>query len=139
MLVTPPLAAAAAAPALPQVNDDFFIRTASGGVVTLVAAAIMLILFLNELRACLGAGGRHHTRLLSPTSTRSPGLFLHVRTEYALDVDTSRGDTIQINVRAQCPSPPPVRQLRHSRMRLSSYTRPRCWCAAGHHVPPHAV
>ena len=89
-------------------NDDFFIRTASGGVVTLVAAAIMLILFLNELRACPPRCGWPQLTAfqLNHLSPPPPGLFLHVRTEYALDVDTSRGDTIQINVRALLALPP---------------------------------
>ena len=81
-----------------QINEDFFTRTASGGVVTLVAGAFMLLLFLSELRArpCCPPPG-------VPPLSSAPraGLFLQVRTDYELNVDTSRGETIQINVRAQ--------------------------------------
>ena len=77
-----------------KVNEDFFTRTASGGVVTLVASCCMLLLFLSELRALLSAWPSG----LCGTHSPRTGLFLQVRTDYALNVDTTRGDTIQINV-----------------------------------------
>lgn len=56
--------------------EEYTTRTATGGVVTLAASCIMLLLFLSETR-----------------------LFLTTRTEHELVVDTTRGETIQINVR----------------------------------------
>ena len=43
------------------------------------------------------------TRRRPPAAERVPraGLFLQVRTDYELNVDTSRGETIQINVRSR--------------------------------------
>lgn len=63
--------------------EEFTVRTTTGGVVTLAATALMVLLFLSELK-----------------------LFATVRTEHALVVDTTRGDTIQINVRTRPTGPP---------------------------------
>ena len=72
--------------AYPKINEDFFTRTASGGLVTLVAGLCMLLLFLSELR-----------------------LYLQLTTGYELDVDTTRGETIQISVRGWPRAAPPAR------------------------------
>jgi hypothetical protein len=82
--------------AYPKINEDFFTRTASGGLVTLIASCCMLLLFLSELR-----------------------LYLQLTTDYELGVDTTRGETIQISVRARrWRDLPPCRSLlglfRHS-------------------------
>ena len=88
-----------------KVNEDFFTRTMAGGVITVVSSLIMAILFFSELRKC-------HIQtwapqwficcfVLSSLLTRrvaSAGLFLTVRTESHLSVDTSRGEKLQINV-----------------------------------------
>ena len=92
--------------AYPKINEDFFTRTASGGLVTLVAGLCMLLLFLSELR-----------------------LYLQLTTGYELDVDTTRGETIQISVRA------PARARRAARSRqteacpCSSTSPSRTWPA----------
>ena len=69
--------------AFPKVNEDFFQRTLAGGVITLVATAVMLVLFVSEF-----------------------GAYLAVRTDYQLTVDTSRGDTMRINLDVTFPSMP---------------------------------
>ncbi|KAH9325488.1 hypothetical protein KI387_005666 [Taxus chinensis] len=60
--------------AYPKINEDFYSRTLSGGVITLVSTIMMVLLFFSEL-----------------------ALFLHPMTESELIVDTSRGETLQIN------------------------------------------
>jgi hypothetical protein len=69
--------------AFPKVNEDFFQRTLAGGVITLVATAVMLVLFVSEF-----------------------GAYLAVRTDYQLTVDTSRGETMRINLDVTFPSMP---------------------------------
>jgi endoplasmic reticulum-Golgi intermediate compartment protein 3 len=88
-----------------KVNEDFFTRTMAGGVITVVSSLIMAILFFSELRKrynwtlaasvymLLCAAGSPLTRCAA-----SAGLFLTVRTESHLSVDTSRGEKLQINV-----------------------------------------
>uniref|UniRef100_A0A2P2K281 Endoplasmic reticulum vesicle transporter N-terminal domain-containing protein n=1 Tax=Rhizophora mucronata TaxID=61149 RepID=A0A2P2K281_RHIMU len=61
--------------AYPKINEDFFSRTLSGGLVTLFSSLVMLFLLFSEFR-----------------------LYLHTVTETKLFVDTSRGETLQINV-----------------------------------------
>jgi hypothetical protein len=90
-----------------QINEDFFTRTASGGVVTLVASVFMLLLFISELRAlphslarlvaCAASAAAQRTLRCC---SRRAGTYLQVRTLTELNVDTSRAETIQINVRA---------------------------------------
>lgn len=60
--------------AFPKINEDFYSRTLSGGVITLVSSIVMVLLFFSEL-----------------------SLFLNPVTESELIVDTSRGETLQIN------------------------------------------
>lgn len=103
-----------------KVNEDFYTRTLSGGVITLVSSIIMAILFFTELRELLLDAVHTCTREPVPVQT-SPtqdfsctsesliertvglllctGLFLTVRTDSHLSVDTSRGEKLQINVR----------------------------------------
>jgi len=61
--------------AYPKINEDFYSRTLSGGFITLVSTVVMALLFITELR-----------------------LFLSSRTANQLVVDTSRGETLQINL-----------------------------------------
>eukprot|EP00271_Cylindrocystis_brebissonii_P013203 TRINITY_DN32853_c0_g1_i1.p1 TRINITY_DN32853_c0_g1~~TRINITY_DN32853_c0_g1_i1.p1 ORF type:complete len:390 (+),score=61.40 TRINITY_DN32853_c0_g1_i1:291-1460(+) len=61
--------------AYPKINEDFYSRTLSGGIITLVSSIFMVILFLTELRI-----------YLLPTTTNE------------LSVDTTRGETLQINL-----------------------------------------
>ncbi|KAG6784261.1 hypothetical protein POTOM_009949 [Populus tomentosa] len=61
--------------AYPKINEDFYSRTLSGGVITLASSIVMFLLFFSELR-----------------------LYLHAVTETKLVVDTSRGETLRINV-----------------------------------------
>ncbi|CAN1236309.1 Endoplasmic reticulum-Golgi intermediate compartment protein 3 [Linum grandiflorum] len=61
--------------AYPKINEDFYSRTLSGGLITLASSVVMLLLFISELR-----------------------LYLHTVTETKLVVDTSRGETLRINV-----------------------------------------
>ncbi|KAF4365943.1 hypothetical protein F8388_019187 [Cannabis sativa] len=61
--------------AYPKVNEDFYNRTFSGGIITIVSSLVMLILFFSEF-----------------------SLFLHTVKETKLVVDTSRGETLRINV-----------------------------------------
>ncbi|EFJ06790.1 hypothetical protein SELMODRAFT_271242 [Selaginella moellendorffii] len=60
--------------AYPKINEDFHSRTLSGGVITVVSSIFMAILFITELK-----------------------LFLLPGTTSELLVDTSRGETLQIN------------------------------------------
>ncbi|GMH32727.1 hypothetical protein BSKO_00561 [Bryopsis sp. KO-2023] len=69
--------------AYPKINDDFFKKTLSGGVITLAASLIMVFLFASELR-----------------------LFLTPKTRHELKVDTSRGETIDINFDITFPGMP---------------------------------
>ena len=69
--------------AFPKVNEDFFQRTLTGGVITLLATVAMATLFLSELRG-----------------------FLAVRTDYRLSVDSSRGETMRINLDITFPRMP---------------------------------
>eukprot|EP01018_Ginkgo_biloba_P033910 Gb_08844 [translate_table: standard] len=67
--------------AYPKINEDFYSRTLSGGVITIVSSIMMVLLFFSEL-----------------------SLFLHPVTESELIVDTSRGETLQINFDVTFPS-----------------------------------
>ncbi|XP_060973092.1 uncharacterized protein LOC115724845 isoform X1 [Cannabis sativa] len=62
--------------AYPKINEDFYKRTLSGGLITIASSIVMVLLFLSELR-----------------------LYLHAATQSKLVVDTSRGETLRINVR----------------------------------------
>ncbi|KAF7829920.1 endoplasmic reticulum-Golgi intermediate compartment protein 3-like isoform X1 [Senna tora] len=90
--------------AYPKINEDFYSRTLSGGLITIASSILMLLLFISELR--------------TPPSTLTSflfifcfishfclsgmnlcsGLYLHAATETKLVVDTSRGETLRINV-----------------------------------------
>eukprot|EP00898_Chlorokybus_atmophyticus_P008283 jgi/Chlat1/8456/Chrsp80S07865 len=59
----------------PKVNEDFYKRTLAGGLITIVSTIVMTLLFFSEL-----------------------GLYLNINTENELFVDTSRGETLQINL-----------------------------------------
>ncbi|XP_077248940.1 uncharacterized protein LOC143888417 isoform X3 [Tasmannia lanceolata] len=61
--------------AYPKVNEDFYSRTLSGGVITIVSSIVMIFLFLSEL-----------------------SLYLNAVTETKLTVDSSRGETLRINI-----------------------------------------
>ncbi|KDP27371.1 hypothetical protein JCGZ_20195 [Jatropha curcas] len=69
--------------AYPKVNEDFYSRSFSGGLITLVSSLVTLFLFLSEFR-----------------------LYLHTITETQLFVDTSRGETLQINFDVTFPAIP---------------------------------
>lgn len=77
------LGALRALDAFPKVNEDFFQKTMSGGVITVVAYAFMLVLFLTETR-----------------------LYLAIHTSHELVVDSSRGETISIDVDVTFPRMP---------------------------------
>ncbi|KAI8469965.1 MAG: endoplasmic reticulum vesicle transporter-domain-containing protein [Monoraphidium minutum] len=77
------LGALRAIDAFPKVPTDFMQRTTSGGVVTLVAYSFMLLLFITETR-----------------------LYLAVNTTHELVVDSSRGETISIDVDISFPRMP---------------------------------
>eukprot|EP00246_Nothoceros_aenigmaticus_P009149 TRINITY_DN24484_c0_g1_i1.p1 TRINITY_DN24484_c0_g1~~TRINITY_DN24484_c0_g1_i1.p1 ORF type:complete len:386 (-),score=50.80 TRINITY_DN24484_c0_g1_i1:56-1213(-) len=61
--------------AYPKINEDFYKRTLAGGLITIVSSILMILLFSNELR-----------------------LYLRHQTQNQLVVDTSRGETLQINL-----------------------------------------
>eukprot|EP00270_Netrium_digitus_P000141 TRINITY_DN10159_c0_g1_i1.p1 TRINITY_DN10159_c0_g1~~TRINITY_DN10159_c0_g1_i1.p1 ORF type:complete len:388 (-),score=64.41 TRINITY_DN10159_c0_g1_i1:208-1371(-) len=61
--------------AYPKINEDFYSRTLSGGIITLVSTIFMILLFISELR-----------------------IYLHTTTTNELSVDTTRGETLKINV-----------------------------------------
>ncbi|CAM6082878.1 unnamed protein product [Calypogeia fissa] len=61
--------------AFPKINEDFYSRTLSGGIITIVSSALMLALFFTELN-----------------------YYLHPAVETQLVVDTSRGETLSINL-----------------------------------------
>ncbi|KAJ7006783.1 hypothetical protein NC653_005978 [Populus alba x Populus x berolinensis] len=69
--------------AYPKINEDFYSRTLSGGVITLASSIVMFLLFFSELR-----------------------LYLHAVTETKLVVDTSRGETLRINLDVAFPALP---------------------------------
>ncbi|GBF88431.1 hypothetical protein Rsub_01143 [Raphidocelis subcapitata] len=69
--------------AFPKVNEDFFQKTTSGGVITVVAYSFMLLLFLSETR-----------------------LYLGVHRSHELVVDSSRGETIAIDLDVVFPRMP---------------------------------
>lgn len=90
--------------AYPKINEDFYSRTLSGGVITLASSILMLLLFLSEIRTLLSIDVFF---LLSSSFSLSkvilvfalpPGMYLHSVTETNLVVDTSRGETMRINV-----------------------------------------
>uniref|UniRef100_A0A7I4AZQ2 Endoplasmic reticulum vesicle transporter C-terminal domain-containing protein n=1 Tax=Physcomitrium patens TaxID=3218 RepID=A0A7I4AZQ2_PHYPA len=59
----------------PKISEDFYSRTLSGGVITLVSSIFMFLLFVTEFR-----------------------IYLSAQTQNQLVVDTSRGETLQINL-----------------------------------------
>eukprot|EP00899_Mesostigma_viride_P021693 jgi/Mesvir1/29525/Mv07020-RA.1 len=61
--------------AYPKINEDFYSRTFTGGLITIVSSIIMVMLFFSEL-----------------------GLYLSTVTVSELFVDTSRGESLQINL-----------------------------------------
>mmetsp|Transcript_40623 Transcript_40623/g.90320 ORF Transcript_40623/g.90320 Transcript_40623/m.90320 type:complete len:388 (-) Transcript_40623:87-1250(-) len=69
--------------AYPKINEDFFTKTMSGGIITIASTVVMLLLFLSELR-----------------------LYLRTNTLHELTVDTSRGETITIEVDVTFPRMP---------------------------------
>lgn len=66
-----------------KVDDAFITPSKAGGLISLAAYCIMTILFIGEFR-----------------------LFLRVRTEHQLTVDTTRGEKLQINVDITFPGMP---------------------------------
>jgi hypothetical protein len=62
--------------AFPKIQDDFYSKTLSGGVITILSSLFMASLFLSEL-----------------------GTFLSRQEVHRLEVDTSRGETINVTVR----------------------------------------
>jgi hypothetical protein len=99
--------------AYPKLHEDFFTRTASGGLVTIIASCCMVLLFVSELR-----------------------LYLQLTTDYELNVDTTRGETIQISVRARelC-----ARESSRASERLLSLAQTRCCALCGQRNAPCAV
>jgi hypothetical protein len=95
--------------AYPKINEDFFTRTLSGGIITLVSSIIMALLFFSELRECprmpRGPPRPHAAGTSPPRATACTGLYLGVNTAHELSVDTSRGETISINVSGAIPGP----------------------------------
>lgn len=69
--------------AYPKVNEDFFTKTFSGGIITIIATVVMVLLFLNEFR-----------------------MYLTIQSVHELSVDTSRGETITINIDVTFPKLP---------------------------------
>eukprot|EP00892_Ulva_mutabilis_P010957 jgi/Ulvmu1/8233/UM041_0043.1 len=69
--------------AFPKIQDDFYSKTMSGGVITIVCALLMLVLFFTEL-----------------------GLYLTTKSVHMLEVDTSRGERININLDITFPRMP---------------------------------
>ncbi|XP_078444422.1 uncharacterized protein LOC144713646 isoform X3 [Wolffia australiana] len=61
--------------AYPKINEDFYSRTLSGGIITIVSSVFMFLLFLSEL-----------------------GSYIYPTTETILVVDTTRGETLRINI-----------------------------------------
>lgn len=61
--------------AYPKISEDFYSRTLSGGLITLVSSVFMTLLFITEFR-----------------------IYLSAQTQNQLVVDTSRGETLQINL-----------------------------------------
>jgi len=99
--------------AYPKLHEDFFTRTASGGLVTIIASCCMVLLFVSELR-----------------------LYLQLTTDYELNVDTTRGETIQISVRARelC-----ARESSRASERLLSLAQTRCCALCCQRNAPCAV
>jgi len=97
--------------AYPKINEDFYSRTLSGGVITLASSIIMLLLFFSELRTLLSVvvffflSSFLFSKLILVFAL-PPGLYLHSVTETKLVVDTSRGETLRINVIANFLSSP---------------------------------
>uniref|UniRef100_A0A7S0RFI5 Endoplasmic reticulum vesicle transporter C-terminal domain-containing protein n=1 Tax=Chlamydomonas leiostraca TaxID=1034604 RepID=A0A7S0RFI5_9CHLO len=69
--------------AYPKLNEDFSTKTMSGGVITIASSVVMLLLFISEVR-----------------------IFTALQTTHELVVDTSRGETITINVDVTFPRMP---------------------------------
>ncbi|GAX82664.1 hypothetical protein CEUSTIGMA_g10090.t1 [Chlamydomonas eustigma] len=69
--------------AYPKINEDFFTKTISGGLVTIVSSIIMILLFLSEFT-----------------------LYMRPNSVHELSVDTSRGETISIEVDVTFPFMP---------------------------------
>ncbi|BBM98063.1 endoplasmic reticulum-Golgi intermediate compartment protein 3 [Marchantia polymorpha subsp. ruderalis] len=67
--------------AFPKINEDFYSRTLSGGVITIVSSIVMLSLFITELN-----------------------YYLYPTQETQLVVDTSRGETLNINLDVTFPA-----------------------------------
>jgi endoplasmic reticulum-Golgi intermediate compartment protein 3 len=61
--------------AFPKIQDDFYSKTLSGGIITIICSVFMAGLFLSELAA-----------------------FLSRQEIHRLEVDTSRGETINVTV-----------------------------------------
>uniref|UniRef100_A0A7S0MQW3 Endoplasmic reticulum vesicle transporter C-terminal domain-containing protein n=2 Tax=Pyramimonas obovata TaxID=1411642 RepID=A0A7S0MQW3_9CHLO len=59
----------------PKINEDFFTRTFTGGIITIISSVVMLLLFFSEF-----------------------WLYLSYQTTNELNVDTSRGEKLQINI-----------------------------------------
>ncbi|CAM6128329.1 unnamed protein product [Calypogeia fissa] len=69
--------------AFPKVNEDFYSRTLSGGIITIVSTVLIVALFITEL---------HY--------------YIHPAQETQLLVDTSRGETLNINFSIAFPKLP---------------------------------
>jgi len=93
--------------AYPKINEDFYSRTLSGGLITIVSSILMLLLFFSELRNFsfffFSSFFFMHYRFRDFIFVffffgAVLGLYLHAATETKLVVDTSRGETLRINV-----------------------------------------
>ena len=87
--------------AYPKINEDFYSRTLSGGVITIVSSIVMLLLFVSELSKLPFFLLRCNLLLLMiwlKFDLFTSGLYLHAVTETKLVVDTSRAETLRINV-----------------------------------------